>query len=59
MDYFSVTIPRCYKVVYVNIFFLHTGEIWNSLPAECFPLTSDLNSVKSRVNRHLLSLGFF
>ena len=29
---FSVTIPRCYKGVYVNSFFPHTAKLWNSLP---------------------------
>ena len=36
---FSVTIPRCYKDVYVNSFFPRTAKLWNSLPIECFPLT--------------------
>ena len=27
---FSVTIPRCYKDVYVNSFFPHTARLWNS-----------------------------
>ena len=31
---FSVTIPRCYKDVYVNSFFPHTARLWNSLPIE-------------------------
>ena len=35
---FSVTIPRCYKDVYVNSFFLHTARLWNCLPIECLPL---------------------
>ena len=35
---FSVTIPRCYKDVYVNSFFPRTAKLWNSLPIECFPL---------------------
>ena len=39
---FSVTIPRCYKDVYVNKF-SRTARYWNSLPIECFPLTYDLN----------------
>ena len=34
---FSVTIPRCYKDVYVNSFFPRTARLWNSLPIECFP----------------------
>ena len=33
----SVTIPRCYKDVYVNSFFPCTARLWNSLPIECFP----------------------
>ena len=56
---FSVTFPRCYKDVYVNSFFPRTTRLWNSLPIECFPLTYDLSSFKSRINRHLLNIGFF
>ena len=40
---FSVTIPRCYKDVYVNSFFPRTARFWNSLPIECFPLTYNLS----------------
>ena len=29
---FSVTIPRCYKDVYVNSFFPRTTRAWDSLP---------------------------
>ena len=39
---FCVTIPRCYKDVYVNNFFPCTAKFWNSLPIECFPLTYDM-----------------
>ena len=56
---FSVTILRCYKDVYVNSFFPRTARLWNSLPIECFPLTYDLNGFKSRINRHLLTVGSF
>ena len=55
---FSVTIPRCYKDVYVNSFFPCTARLWNSLPIECFPLTNDLNCYKSRINKHL-TVGSF
>ena len=54
---FSVTIPRCYKDVYVNSFFPHAARLWNSLPIECFPLIYDLSNFKSRINRHLLIVG--
>ena len=55
---FSVNIARCYKDVYFNSFFPRTARPWNSLPpTEFFPLTSDLNGFKSRINRHLLTLG--
>ena len=54
---FSVTIPRCYKDVYVNSFFPHTARLWNSLPIEWFPLTYDLSGFKSRTNRHLLTFN--
>ena len=56
---FSVTIPRCYKNVYVNSFFLRTARLWNSLPIEYFPLTYDHSGFKSRINRHLLTVGSF
>ena len=29
------------------------------MPIECFPLNSDLNGSKSRVDKHHLSLSFF
>ena len=56
---FSVTIPRCYKDVYVNSFFPRTARLWNSLPIECFPLTYDLSGLKSKINGHLLTVGSF
>ena len=55
---FSVTIPRCYKDVYV-CFFPRTHKLWNSLPIECFPLTYDLVGFKSTINRHLLAVSSF
>ena len=58
-DYFSVTIPSCYKDVFVNSFFPSTARLWNSLPAECLPLTYDLNGFKSRVYRVQSSLLSF
>ena len=39
--------------------FPHTAELWNSLPRENFPLTYDLSGCKSRINRHLLTVGSF
>ena len=36
---FSVTIPRCYKDVYVNSFFPRTTRLRNSLPIERSPFT--------------------
>ena len=45
--------------MYVNSFFLRTARLWNSLPRECFPLTSNPNVFKSRINRHLLTVGCF
>ena len=45
---FSVTMPRCYKDVYVNSFFLRSARPWNYLPMECFPLTYDLNGFNSK-----------
>ena len=52
-------IPRCYQDVFVNSFFPRTARLWNPLPIECFPLTYDLNCFKSRINRHLFTVGFF
>ena len=56
---FSVTIPRCYKDVYVNSFFPRTARLWNSLSMECFPLTYNLNGFTSRINRHIVTVGSF
>ena len=57
---FSVTIPRCYMDIYVNSFFPRTARIlWNYLFIECFPLTYDLSGLKSRINRHPLTVGSF
>ena len=56
---FSVTISRCYNDVFVNSFFPCTARLWNSLPIECFPLSYNLNGFKSRINRHLLTVGSF
>ena len=56
---FSVTIPRCYKDGYVNSFFPRTARPWNSLPIECFSLTYDHSGFKSKINRHLLTVGSF
>ena len=56
---FSVTIPRCYKDLYVNSFFPRTARLWNSLPIDCIHLAYYLNGFKFRINRHLLSVGSF
>ena len=54
---FSVTIPRCYKDLYVSSFFPRTSKLWNSLTIECFPLTYDLSGFKSRINCLYASLN--
>ena len=56
---YSVTIPTCYKDVYVNSFFPGAARLWNSLRIECFSLTYDLNGFNSRIIRRLLTVGFF
>ena len=56
---FSVTIPRCYKDVYVNSFFTCTARPWNFLPIECFCLTYNQDRFKSIINLHLLTVGSF
>ena len=53
---FSVSIPRCYKDVYVNSFFPRTARSRNSLPTKHLTLIYDLNDFKSRIDRYLLSL---
>ena len=50
---FSVTIPRCYRDVYVNSFFPRTARFWNSPLIECFHLTYDL------IDKYLLPAGSF
>ena len=56
---FTVAISRCYSDVYVNSFFPRTARPWNYLPIECFPLTYNINGFKSRISRHLLTVGSF
>ena len=56
---FSVIIPRSYKDVYVSSFFPRLARICNSLSIECIPLTYDLSGFKSRIGRHLLTVGSF
>ena len=52
-------------IAHKNLFFFfsssfpHTARLPNSLPRECFSLTYDLNGFKSRINRHLLTVGLF
>ena len=36
LHHFSVTIPKCYKDIYVISSFPHIARLWNSLPIECF-----------------------
>ena len=56
---FCVSTRRCYKDAYVNSFFPCTARTWNLLPIECFPLIYDLIGLKSRINRHLLTVVSF
>ena len=56
---FSVTIPKCYKDVYVKKLFPLTTRLWNSMPIECFLLTYNQNHFKPRINRPLLTVGSF
>ena len=56
---FSVTIPRCYKDVYVNSFLHCPARPWNLVPIECFCLTYNLNGLKSIINIHVLTVGSF
>ena len=51
--FFSVTIPRCSKDVYVNSLFPLTARLWNSPSIEYFSLVYDLNGFKFRINKHL------
>ena len=48
-----------YESFLESSFFTCTARLWNSVPIECFPLTYDLNVFKSRINRHLLTVGSF
>ena len=56
---FSVTIPKCYKDVYVNSFFPCTARPWKYLLIECFHLTYDHAGFKSRIKKHLLTVCSF
>ena len=56
-DFFG-TIPRCYKNGYVNSFFPSTPRLWNSLPAECFPLTYDVSGISPELKQSPVILKF-
>ena len=56
---YSVTIPRRYKDVSVNSLLPCTARLWNSLALEYFPFSYDLNGFKSRINKHLSTVGSF
>ena len=56
---FFITLPRCYKDVYISRFSLHTARLWVSLLMECYSFIYDLNCCKRRINRHLLAVGSF
>ena len=49
-------VTRC---LFVGNVFPCTTRLWNSLLISCFPLNYDLNGFKSRINRHLLTVGSF
>ena len=50
---FSVIIPRCYKMSMSTVSFL--AQLDSGIHS-IFPLTCELNGVKSRINRHLLTV---
>ena len=54
---FSVTILDVTRMSMSTV--SRTARLWNSLSMECFPLTYDLSGFKSRINRHLLTVGSF
>ena len=51
---FSVTIPRCYKDVYVNSFFPRMAKLWISLPIECFSLVWREFQLKKKVRQNYI-----
>ena len=56
---FFISIPRCFKDIYVNSLFPGAATLSNSLPVECFLLNHDLNGFKLKINGNVLSLGSF
>ena len=59
LHHFSVNITRSYKNLYVNSFFPCTNKVSNSLSIVCFPFTYNLNGFKSKIKRHLSTVGSF
>ena len=55
---FSITVPRCHGDV-CEQFLSSQARLCNSLPAEYFSLTYDLNGFISRFNRHFFVFRFF
>ena len=56
---FPVTIPGCYKDVYGSSFFTRTARLWDSLSAECFPLTYYQNGFKGAMPSFPYFAGWF
>ena len=57
LSLFYSWLVRNYDNSYIN--HLCKARLWNSLPIEYFPLINDLNGLRSRINRYLLSVGSF
>ena len=48
-----------YKDFHVNSFFYFTARPWNFVSIQYFSLIYDQDNFKSRINRHLLTVGSF
>ena len=65
LNNFSITIfchhfhHHCYNNIYVISLSPRTAKLWDYVPIKCFSLIYNLNGFKSRINRHLLTLGSF
>ena len=50
---FAVKLEKCRTTSFANTFVPMTSRNWNSLPASIFPSTYNLQTLKTRVHKHL------
>ena len=57
LSFWDVNICKtCWGAEVANSFFTCIARLWNSVPADCFPLSYNLHLFKGNISMHLASL---